>query len=180
MKFNDLYKNIKNIKYLDYEIDENHNFELFNEVKLIAEKAKKYNLNIIFSGSWGCIFHHSKLFRTIKDIDFYVEVKDKEIWFEILNNEYEFLYPKEVPPSEFFKSQITQDCPVPFQNKKNSKLKIDIIFYENFEKIKKERKMFSKTFEDFNINYFYLHKLDYKHIYNRKKDIDDINFYLYS
>lgn len=168
-------KNIQNIKYLDYEIDKNHNLKLFNEVKFFIKNAQKYNLDIILAGACGNVFHFSKLFRTIKDIDLYVEKKEIETWLNIVHTRYEYLYPEEFKPLDFLKNQLKQEQPIPFRNKKNPKLKVDFIF-KNFDLIQDQ--IFIKKFKEFNIKYSYLYKLHYKNRYNRQKDIDDINFYL--
>lgn len=178
MEFKNFYKNIENIKYLNYEIDKNHNFELFKEICFIAESAKRNNLNIILSGAWGNIIHCNKLFRTVKDIDFVIETKHAKTWLSILDKKYDLMCPKNMQPFNFIAHQKNNQFPIPFQNKKNSKLKIDMVFNSRFEETLNKHQIFLKTFEEFNINYFFMHKISYRHIYNRKKDMDDINFYL--
>jgi hypothetical protein len=180
MTFKNFYQQIEYIEYLNYEINKQHNLELFNEIEFIVKNSKKYNLNIIFGGAWGNIFHCLKSFRTIKDIDFHVEAKDAKIWFDILDERYEYLYPDTTTPYEFFKNQLDTQHPVPFQNKKNPKLKIDIIFKQSelFKKIGTEHKIFTKSFEEFDIKYIVLFKLfKFTKVYNRQKDLDDIKFY---
>ena len=176
MKFDNFFSTIDNIKYLNYKIDKNHNYELFNEIKFICNCAKKHKLDIIFGGAWGTIFYCPKLYRTIKDIDVCFREKDTYTWFNLLNDRYKYIYPKDVNPKNFFKNQYENERPVPFENINNSSLRLDIVFTD-FKKIK--NKIFIKSFEEFDVHYIALHKKFYNMnlIYNRQKDKDDIDFY---
>jgi hypothetical protein len=176
MKFKYFYKNIEKISFLDYKIDHKHHLNLLNELNYINHFSNKFNLDIVISGSWASILHTNKIYRTIPDIDFCADINNIKLWLNILSDRYEFFYPQMYGSLNFLKSQIKNDFPVPFFNKRNKKIKIDIIFTD-LNLIK--NKIFRKKFKSFYLKYVVLHKkFDRMNlIYNRQKDIDDINFY---
>ena len=180
MNFDNYCESIEYVPYLNYKVDRIHNLEIFNEVKYIADCAKKYKLDMILGGSCGTILHCQKFYRNIKDIDVHCQEQDAFTWLDFLENRYEVIYPPFVQPKDFLKNQLNSQHPIPFQNINNPKLKLDIIFknINLFHEIGVDHKIFTKPFQEFDIKYIVLFKLfKFAKVYNRQTDKDDIEFY---
>jgi hypothetical protein len=180
MYFDNFYEKIEEIPFLGYEVDKIHNYELFNELKYVLTFAKENKLGVIVGGSWGSILHCSKLYRTVKDIDLHFKEEDMYLWFDYLKDKYNFIYPPNMEAENFIKNQLNSQHPLPFQNIKKPSLKLDIIFknVNLFNKIGVNHRIFTKSFEDFNIKYVVLFKSrEFTKIYDRQVDKDDIEFF---
>ena len=184
MEFDNLYKDIKYIEYSDYEIDHNHNVNILNELKYVMSCAHENNLDVIVTGAISCVIHTSKIFRTISDIDIIVSKKDIKQWFKLLSDRYDYLYHRDLKPLHFLKNIIELEEAIKFRNKKNPKILIEVAFRDkkSFQRLSSKYKIFEKEFKEFNIKYIILQKLfpliNHSINYTRKKDKDDINFYL--
>jgi len=178
MEFQYYYYNFEKIKFLNFEIDDEHNLKLFQEIEKITELAAKHKLNILFTGSWGNAFCTNKIYRTLKDIDFCADKQDYKLWYDILKiNNYNFIFDKIFKIKNYVKHQISRgDQPVSFVNSHNKKLNIEI-FFKDFKKIKQT--IFVKKIGKYNIKYIAFHKIFVEENlnYRRKKDENDINFY---
>ena len=184
MEFDNLHKDIKYIEYSNYEIDNNHNVNILNELKYVMSCAHENNLDVIVTGAISCVIHTSKIFRTISDIDIIVSKKDIKQWFQLLSDRYECLYDRDLKPLHFLKNIIELEEVIKFRNKENHNIIIEVAFRDkrSFQRLSSKYKIFEKEFKEFNIKYIILQKLfpliNHSINYTRKKDKDDINFYL--
>ena len=124
MEFDNLHKDIKYIEYSNYEIDNNHNVNILNELKYVMSCAHENNLDVIVTGAISCVIHTSKIFRTISDIDIIVSKKDIKQWFKLLSDRYDYLYHRDLKPLHFLKNIIELEEAIKFRNKKNPKMLI--------------------------------------------------------
>jgi hypothetical protein len=181
MSFENFYKNIEKIKYLDYEIDDNFNLLILNKFKYFLDLSLEYKLNLSVLGTIACIFHTNKLYRTIGDIDLILDYQDLKKWMKIFNQEnYQLSYygnPLEFNAKKIMKDLINAEKPQ-FTLKKNisDNINIDAIFPRTFKE-----KYFFKKIGNYKISYRlpkkYIDISNSEFFYNRKKDFDDINFY---
>lgn len=180
MNFENFYKNVEKIKYLNYEIDDSWNLFILSKFQHFLDLSLKYKLNLSVTGTIACIFHTNKLFRTIGDIDLILDYQDFQNWIEIFNQEnYKLLCynvnPEKFDMIKFIKDSINQKKPLTLKNYDNNST-VDLIFDKSVED-----KFFFKTINNYKIIYRLAYKYrnikNNKYLYNRKKDFDDIDFY---
>jgi hypothetical protein len=165
---------IEQIEFKNYEINNNTinlQLELIDEIALIAKES---NLKFILSGMWGFIFNYKKIYRTPSDVDILIEEKDLKNWFDLLQNECDFLYMDD--PVVFIKEFLNGNRRLQPLYHKRFNEKLELI---NIKNIEQEYKFF--PIQDMKFNNYTLRvkdSLKVKSTYvGRQKDKDDIEFY---
>jgi hypothetical protein len=170
--------NVEKVKYKDYEINNEKNLLLFDNLNQIQELSQKLKMYYVISGSWALVLHTDTIYRTIQDIDIIIDIKNLQKWMTSLIDIYDFYYIGN--PVEFFEYCINNYRLLPFIHKQN-KMKLEISVVNDKHPWNKYQNFFYTKKINSNL---YTYSLPLKtqkaegFFYNRPRDIDDLDFYL--
>jgi hypothetical protein len=181
MNLENFYSSLTKIKYKDYTIDDQFNLKLLKELDIVTTLFIENNIEYYITGAFSLIFYTGKIYRTIKDVDILVNLKDIKQLFSILDENYSYYpYPKTNTLANFFKSKILKEDPFRFKNKNDLSIKLEI-FFDKKPIFSGRNKVFSKKINNNELKYLIPNKFFDESYpssrYSRQKDIDDIVFY---
>jgi hypothetical protein len=170
------YDKIEKIPYLNSEINHEFNLRSIRAFEKLYFKALDEKIDFILTGGMGSLLYFKKIYRTLNDIDFLINIKDLNKWFKVFKNGYDFCYEDHYKQNP---SQRIKD----FKNKKINSL----IFLDNEFKVKIEiiNSELSKILDFYEIEintysfkikeplYSYRNKITFR----RKKDFEDWGFF---
>lgn len=169
MSIIDYYKSALKVVYKNYKINDYHSTLVLEGLEQLEEIFRKNCINFLITGSISHLFHYKKIYRTIKDIDIFINDKDLIKILSLLKNSFDIYHQTNTTvPKQIENFKFKQDNYIKL---KSIKLKygLDLI---NYNDLGSSRKIFIANFDKTTYHYV-LPDRSIDSIWNRPKDLND-------